>query len=291
MSVADLSVAARPANRRRGPGFWRFYRSELRLMLSRRRNEFGLLVLVAVPILITLAVRYSHPGHGDGGGGPDFVSQIAGNGIFVPLAALTLELTMFLPLAIAIVSGDAIAGEAHGGTLRYLLTVPAGRTRLIVVKLAALMTGALVATLSVALVGLVSGLIVFGGGPVLTLSGISISFADGLWRLLLAALYVSAGLMALAAVGLFVSTLTEQPIAVTVVMMLATMSMWILDQLPQLDWLHPWLLVDRWTGFTDLMRQPPAWHTMQMGLLVDAAYFAVFALLAWARFSNADITS
>ena len=292
MSAADLTLAHPATIRiRRGPGLWRFYRSELRLILSRRRNEFGMLVLLAVPILISVAVKYSNPHGNGGGGGPDFVSQIVGNGIFVPLAALTLEMPMFFPLAMAILSGDAIAGEAHGGTLRYLLTVPAGRTRLLLVKLAALMTCAVIATVSVCVVGLVVGAAVFGAGPVLTLSGTTIGFADGLWRVLLAALYVSAGLMALGAVGLFVSTLTEQPIAVTVVMMLATMSMWILDQLPQLDWLHPWLLVDRWPGFSDLLRQPPAWQTMQTGLFVDAAYFAVFALLAWARFSNADITS
>ncbi|HET9128124.1 MAG TPA: ABC transporter permease [Propionibacteriaceae bacterium] len=292
MSVADLAPAvAGPVRTRRGPGLWRFYRSELRLIMSRRRNEFGLLVLVAVPILISIAVKYSSPHHQDSGGGPDFVSQILGNGIFVPLAALTLEMPMFFPLAMAILSGDSIAGEAHGGTLRYLVTVPAGRTRLLIVKLLALMTSAVVATLAVSVVGLVIGSAIFGAGPVLTLSGVTIGFGEGLWRVFLAALYVAAGLMALGAVGLFVSTLTEQPIAVTVIMMLTTMSMWILDQLSQLDWLHPWLLVDRWAGFSDLLRQPPSWHTMQLGLLVDAAYFAVFALLAWARFSNADITS
>lgn len=292
MSVAELApVDAGSVRTRRGPGLWRFYRSELRLIMSRRRNLFGLVVLMAVPVLISIAVKYSSPHGGDSGGGPDFVSQIVGNGIFVPLAALTLEMPMFFPLAMAILSGDSIAGEAHGGTLRYLVTVPAGRTRLLFVKLAALMTSAVIATLLVSIVGLVVGTAMFGAGPVLTLSGTTIGFGAGLWRVLLAALYVSAGLMGLGAVGLFVSTLTEQPIAVTVVMMLTTMSLWILDQLSQLAWLHPWLLVDRWAGFSDLLRQPPSWHTMQMGLLVDAAYFLVFALLAWARFSNADITS
>lgn len=300
MSAADQVLDAErpasvPASDRvlRGFGFWRFYASEMRLLMSRRRNQLGLLVLALVPVIITLAVKYSGPHHGDngGGGGPDFVSQILGNGIFVPLAALTVELTMFLPLAIAMVSGDAIAGEAHAGTLRYLLTVPAGRTRLILVKLSALVTASLIAAFVVSAVGLLVGCIAFGAGPVLTLSGTSIGFSAGLWRLLLATLYVSAGLMALAAVGLFVSTLTEQPIAVTVVVMILTMTMWILDQLSQLDWLHPWLLVDRWTAFGDLLRNPIDGQTMVMGLVVDAAYLAIFSALAWARFSNADITS
>ena len=39
-------------------------------------------------------------------------------------AALGLELPIFLPLAIAVVAGDSVAGEANIGTLRYLLTIP-----------------------------------------------------------------------------------------------------------------------------------------------------------------------
>ena len=58
---------------------------------------------------------------GRGGDGPDFFSSITENGLFVALASLTIELGLFLPLAVAAISGDSVAGEANIGTLRYLL--------------------------------------------------------------------------------------------------------------------------------------------------------------------------
>ena len=79
--------------------------------------------------------RHRGPGvlaDGDAAGGPDFISGITGNGLFVAFAALTVELPLFLPLAVATIAGDSVAGEANIGTLRYLLTIPAGRTRLLV---------------------------------------------------------------------------------------------------------------------------------------------------------------
>ena len=96
---------------------------------------------------------------------------------------------------------------------------------------------------------------------------------------------------ALGAGGLFISTLTEQPIAATIALMIFTILSWILDAVPQLDWLHPWLIVHQWLSFADLLRDPPLWDNVLRGLGVDAAYAAVFWLLAWARFAGKDVTS
>ena len=124
-----------------------------------------------------------------------------------------------------------------------------------------------------------------------TLSGGQIPLTDGVWRSRSLCCTCPAGLAALAAVGLFVSTLTEQPIAVTVAVMVFTAGSWILDSIPQLAAIHPWLMVDRWLSFADLMRDPPEWGTVASGLGVDAAYAAVFLLAAWASFTNRDVTS
>ena len=272
--------------------FARLLRSELRLAISRRRNQAGLLVLAAVPVLMAIAIRINGVRHREGrADGAGFVDQITANGLFVPFATLTLELTLFLPLALAMVSGDAIAGEAHQGTLRYLLTVPVARTRLLAVKYLALVVGAFVAVGVVLLAGLGIGVALFGAHPMLTLSGTEISVGQGLWRLVLSGLYVVAGLCAFAAIGLFLSTLTEQPIAATISITLLVTLAWILDGIPQLDWLHPYLLVDRWTAFGDVMRQPILTDTMATGALVALAYIAVFLAAAWARFGGKDITT
>lgn len=266
----------------------RLLRSELRIIAGRRRNQAGLLVLAAVPIVMAIAVKVSTPRAGEG---PDFLSSITSNGLFVPLAALSVEMGMFLPLAMSMLSGDAIAGEANLGTLRYLLTVPVNRTRLLLVKFASLCIGALWGVAAVAVPGAVIGIALFGTGPLTTLSGTQIGFGAAVWRVVLVMLYLAAGLAGLAAVGLFISTLTEVPIAAAIALMVFTIVSWILDAVPQLGWLHPWLLVDHWLAFGDLLRDPMAGAEIGRGLFTAGGYAVVFWLAAWARFAGKDITS
>ena len=292
MSAVEATVEAtrEPVRRRRMAPSTRLLRSELRLIGGRRRNQAGLAVLAAVPILMAVVVRFfsSGPGENDG---PNFLSSVTGNGLFVPLAALGVEVAMFLPLAMSMLAGDSIAGEANIGTLRYLLTVPVDRTRLLAVKYASLCIGALWGVAAVVVPGAIVGLALFGAGPLPTLSGTQLTFGEGLWRVLLVSLYLSAGLAAFAAIGLFISTLTEQPIGAAIAAMIVNIVAWILDQVPQLDWLHPWLFMHDWLSFADLMRDPIHWANLTHGLWIDLAYAVVFWLLAWARFSGKDVTS
>ena len=267
----------------------RFLRSELRLIFRRRRNLAGLLVLAGVPLLIAVTVRLSSPG--PGGDGPDFFGSITENGLFVALASLTIEIPLFLPLAVAAISGDAVAGEANLGTLRYVLTVPAHRARLLGVKYLAIVVFSLAATAVVTLTGVVAGLALFGGGDMTLLSGVQIGFAEGVLRVLLAALYVALCLASLGAVGLFISTLTEQPIAATIATLVFSAISLILDAIPQVAWSHPYLITHHWMAFGDVLRAPVAWNGLLDGLYVAAAYAIVFFLAAWARFSAKDVTS
>ena len=82
-----------------------------------------------------LATTRIGPGPGEQ---PAFLSAVLSNGALFPAAALAIVLPIFLPVAVAVIAGDAIAGEASAGTLRYLLMRPVGRTRLLVAKLIAL---------------------------------------------------------------------------------------------------------------------------------------------------------
>ncbi|MCW2641029.1 MAG: transporter permease [Dactylosporangium sp.] len=289
MSVAE-APAVEPAAPRTRRFSSRLLCSELWLIFGRRRNWAGLAVLAAVPALIAIAVKISPPG-GGGSDGPNFFASITSNGLFVALAALTVELPLFLPLAVAAISADAIAGEANLGTLRYLLTVPVDRTRLLAVKYATIVIFAVAATLLVAAVGAVLGLVLFGGGPVTMLSGTQVPFGEAVLRLLAVCAYIACGLAALGSIGLFVSTLTEQPIGATVAIVMVTVLSFILDSIPQVSWLHPYLLTHYWMGYGDLLRDPVSWSGIGQGLLVAAAYALVFWTAAWARFSGRDVTS
>jgi ABC-2 type transport system permease protein len=287
MSVDDLPVVSAERSSV-GLASLRLLRSELHLIMGRRRNQAGMLVLAAVPILIAVALKLSQP---KAGRGPDFLSSATSNGIFVALTALSIELALFLPLAVAALSGDTIAGEANIGTLRYLLTVPVHRTRLLAVKYVSLVIGAFIGVVVVSVTGLVIGGILFGLGPTTLLSGNQVGLVDALGRLTLVVLYLSACLAGLAAIGLFISTLTEQPIGAMIAVTVVSTAMWILDGIPQLDWLQPWLLVHYWMAFADVFRDPMFFEQMRQGLLVTLGYVVVFLGLAWARFSQKDITS
>ena len=269
----------------------RFLRSELALIFRRRRNQAGLAVLAAVPILVSVAVKLSSPHGGGQSDGPDFFGSITENGLFVALASLTLELPLFLPLAVAAISGDSVAGEANIGTLRYLLTVPVDRSRLLRVKYAAIVLFSLAATLVVTVTGIVLGLALFGGGSMTLLSDVQVGFGDGLLRVLLASGYLAVCLASLGAVGLFVSTLTEQPIGATIAIVMFSTASFILDSIPQVSWLHPYLLTHNWLAFGDLLRDPISWTGVEHGIYVAVAYAAVFWLLSWARFGAKDVTS
>lgn len=263
----------------------RFLGSELRLVFGRRRNQLGLLVLCAVPLLMGTALRLQHERRGGG------LVGAATNGPFLAVASLVLETTIFLPLAISMIAGDSIAGEANQGTLRYLLTVPAGRTRLLAVKFASIVIGAFVAVSLVAVAAVVVGLALFGPAPTITLSGTQLGLAPALGRVALVVGYVAAGVTAIGAVGLFVSTLTEQPLAATIATMVVVALSWIAEGVTQLDWLQPWLVTHWFTAALDLVRDPILTTNVVRGLQLDAAYVVVFTLAAWARFSTKDITS
>jgi ABC-2 type transport system permease protein len=285
-----MSAAEVGARVRRPGSFGRLFASELLLVFGRRRNQVGLAVLFGLVVMLGVALKASAMRHPNQRGG-DLFTAVAGNGIFLGFAGLSIEIALFLPLALSVLAGDAIAGEANLGTLRYLLVAPVGRLRLLAAKAASLVVGAITGALLVSVAGLLVGTLLFGSGPLVTLSGSRIGVDQGLLRLMLATLYVAAGLSALGMIGLFVSTLTEQPIAATVATAMLSTVLWILDAVPQLDWLHPWLLVDRWPAFVDLLREPVFADRMVAGLWVDAAYAAVFFGAAWLRFRNKDITS
>ncbi|WP_257003617.1 ABC transporter permease [Streptomyces sp. SA15] len=301
MSQAETPVQAErvvPAETARDPRLvWTFglLRNELLTTFRRWRTLALLGVLAAVPILVGIAVKIetsdgSSPG-GGGGGGPAFISQITNNGLFLVFTALAATLPFFLPMAIGVIAGDAIAGEANAGTLRYLLVAPAGRSRLLLTKYATVLAFCLLATLVVAVSALTVGALLFPLGELTTISGTQISFTEGLGRAFLIALVVAASLIGVAALGLFVSTLTNSGIAAMATTVGLLITIQILDQIPQLHAIHPYFFSHYWLSFADLMREPVYWDDLVKNLGLQALYAVVFGSAAWARFTAKDVSS
>ncbi|GAA0403777.1 ABC transporter permease [Microbispora corallina] len=264
----------------------RLLASEIGLTFRRPRNLAMLGVLAAVPVLIGVAVRIAS--RGDGG---SLIGQVAGNGLVLTFAAFLVMLPLVLPLAVAVVAGDAVAGEAGQGTLRYLLVAPAGRTRLLAVKYADVVVFCLAACALVALSALAVGVALFPVGPVTLLSGTTVSAAEGLVRVGLVALYSAAGMAALGAVALAVSTLTEAAIGAVAASVVLVVVSQVLGAIPQIAVVRPFLLTSWWSSFDGLLRDPMATDEMGRGLLAFLAYIVIFGSIAWSRFTSKDITA
>lgn len=245
--------------------------------------------LAAIPVLIAVAVRLSSAV--PAGRGPAFLDRVTQNGLFVGLTAMFVSVPLFLPLTVGVVAGDTVAGEAGLGTLRYLLAAPAGRVRLLLVKYAGAVVFAVAAPLVVALVGAGIGALLFPVGPVTLLSGDSIGTWEALGRLLLIAAYLAVSLLGLSAIGLFMSTLTDVPVGAMAATVVLSVVSQVLDALPQLEWLHPWLFSHYWLDFGDLLRQPVAWDSFATNALLQGGYIALFGALAYGRFITKDVLS
>jgi ABC-2 type transport system permease protein len=274
---------------KRRPSSGSLLASELKQLFRRRRTQAMLLALAAIPVVIAVVVRVSSavpPGRG-----PAFLDRISQNGLFVAVTAMLVSVPLFLPLTIGVVAGDTIAGEAGLGTLRYLLVAPAGRVRLLLVKYAGAAVFCLSAPLAVALAGAGIGWALFPVGPVALLSGDLVEPDEALVRMLLIAAYQAVSLLGLSAIGLFLSTLTDVPVGAMAATIVLSVVSQVLDQLPQLEWLHPWLFTHYWFGFADLLRQPIGWDSFGDNALLQAGYIAVFGALAYGRFVSKDVLS
>jgi ABC-2 type transport system permease protein len=291
LSAEPAAIGGPPAPGRARPSLrGSLLASELATLFRRRRTQAILAVLAGVPLLIAVAVRLSS-GRDGGGRGPVLVDRLSQNGLFVGVTALVVSIPLFVPVAIGVVAGDTVAGEANLGTLRYLLLAPAGRTRLLLVKYAGAAAFCLAAPLTVVLVGAGIGAVLFDVGPVPLLSGDTVGVGDSVVRALLVAGYVAVSMLGLSAVGLFVSTLTEIPVGAMAATVTLAIASQILDALPQVDWAHPYLMSHHWLGLGDLLRTPIGWDSFTANAVLQAGYVAVFGSLAWARLTSRDVLS
>ncbi len=265
---------------------------ELSKMVRRPRTWLIIAMLVALPTLVAilLAVTDLAPGPGDG---PPFLSAVLGNGQLFPLAALGVVLPLFLPIAVAVLGGDAVAGESQTGTLRYLLARPVGRLNLLLSKLVTVVAFVLLAVLVVSVVTAVEGQLLLGKAPAgagtVGLSGQTLTTQQLVGRTALALAYVVICMLGVAAIALFFSTLTDSSIGAALGTIGVLVASTVLLGLDAASALHPYLPTRYWLSFVDLFRDPIRWDNVVRGVLVQLGYLVVFTLAAWASFASKDI--
>jgi ABC-2 type transport system permease protein len=260
----------------------RLLRSELRWVLRRPRTQIALGLLAFIPVLIGIGIVVA-----DSPGGPDLFRQVAGNGLVLPVAALSISLALLLPLAVAMAAADALAGESAHGTLRGLLLAPVSRTRLVLVKAIGVLAVAVAAVAAVAVVGIVTGLVLVGpsgsANGLLTLSGTEVGPGSALLRVSLAAAWTVGQLAAVGAVALAVSSTTDHPLVVLAATLGGLIVFGVLSAIPALDWLQPLLLTTGWFAIADVLRDPLPLDGLASSSLRAGCYLLVGVGLTLAR--------
>jgi ABC-2 type transport system permease protein len=259
--------------------------AELRWVLRRPRTLVMLGVFALVPVLISIGVAVA-----DDGDRPGLIGAVAGNGLMLPVVAITVALALLLPLAVAMAAADAIAGEAAQGTLRGLLLAPVGRLRLVGMKAFGVLVVATLAVLALAVMGVLAGCFVVGDaeGQLVTLSGTTLDFGEALGRVALVVAWTIGQLAAVGAVALAVSALTEHPSVVVASVLGGLIVFGVLSAIPALGWLEPYLLTSGWTAGADVLRDPMPLDGLLDATLRALCYLALGAGLTVFRMLRRD---
>lgn len=267
---------------------------ELVKMLRRPRTWVTIAALNALPTLVAVLLSLTDLGPRPGTG-PPFLSAVLSDGTLFPLAALAIVLPLFLPVAVAVIGGDAIAGEVQTDTLRYVLVRPVARLRLLMAKLVSIIAFVMLATFAVAMVAYVEGRLLLGHAPaangVVSVSGTSLTQTQMVERTAMAFGYVVLAMLGVAAISLLLSTLTDSAIAAALGTIGFLIASSVLLGLDAAESIKPYLLTRYWLAFVDLFRDPIRWRDVVHGVLAQLAYLVVFAGAAWANFATKDINS
>jgi ABC-2 type transport system permease protein len=196
-------------------------------IFKRPRTYIAFSVIALIIILIQIALKF---------GGDEYVSlMLSGmgdsfeqipskdilNGYLVCFVILNL-LLIHIPILVALVAGDAVAGEANMGTLRLLVSKPVSRVKLLVVKFMASAFYTLILLIWVAVLALFLSIALFGVnwlGVPRELQFNIMESDDVLWRYSLAFCFAAIGLICVAALAFMLSVFSDNaigPIVATV---------------------------------------------------------------------------
>lgn len=266
------------------------FRTEVFKQMRRPRTWVALGITILIPTIATIALKANPPRPESGDQGLFVLAP--DSGILVAVAMLRFMSRFLLVLIAALFAGDAIAGEAAWGNLRYMLVRPVGRPRLLGAKLSVSALLVVTATVLIALTGLIAGGIAFGwSGVNVPFAGISQSAGQLLWNVVLTTFYVAWSLAAVVSFGFFISTLTDVPsggVGAAVGLYIVSQILDAISSLGSIRYVLPTHYFDAW----DVLffgRGPNA--DMLRGVLLQVGYIVLFCGLAFWRFQRKDVLS
>jgi len=239
------------------------FRLEVFKIFKRPRTYIAFAVIALIISLIQIALKFGgeeYVGLMLSGMGDSFESIPTTdilNGYFVCFIILNL-LLIHVPILVALVAGDAIAGEANMGTLRLLVTKPVSRFQLLAVKFAASSFYTLLMLVWVAVLALFLSIALFGVNSLGVPRGFEfnvIESDDVMWRYVLAFCFAAIGLICVASLAFMLSVFADNAIGPIVVTVCIIIVFTILTQMqiPFYDeTIKPWLFTTHmlgWKGF------------------------------------------
>ncbi len=267
------------------PGVFTVYRWELRKLRAQKRTYLGLGAAAAVPIIFVVALVSR-------GGGPNDVAfgrYVHDTGLAIPLVLLLFGSVWMFPLITALVAGDIVAAEDRNGTLKTILTRSVGRHQIFAAKALATFSYAVAAIAITGAVALIAGILASGFNPITTLSGTRVSAPHGLGLVGASLLVYLIPILAVACIGLLLSTVFRNSGAAIVGTLMFSLLVQLIGILPGLGGLHPYLLstqFDAWQGF---LRSPIDWAPVLRAAWVCALYALPALAVAALVFLRRDV--
>src|ERR1043165_4351249 len=136
------------------------------------------------------------------------------NGYLVCFVILNL-LLIHIPILVALVAGDSIAGEANMGTLRLIASKPISRIKLLIVKFIASVFYTMILLIWVASLALFVSILLFGVnwlGVARELEFNVMEANDVMWRYLLAFCFAAIGVICVAGLAFMLSVFSDNSI-------------------------------------------------------------------------------
>jgi ABC-2 type transport system permease protein len=209
---------------------------------------------------------------------------------FIILQTLLIQ----VPLLVALVTGDLIAGEAGMGTLRWILTKPITRTQLILTKFAAGSIYTILLLLWMALIALGGSILLFGVGDMVILKSqeiIILPANDVLWRYLSAFSLASLALLSVASLSFYLSQFADNaigPIVATMAIIIISTILSTMD-IPLFSTIKPYLFTTHMVAWKKFFDNPIPTHKIIRSAIILSTYTLTFLALTLIQFRKKDI--
>ncbi|MDO5504116.1 MAG: ABC transporter permease [Actinomycetia bacterium] len=287
MSTAAPHTSA--GTKGRGPEL--SYLAEWARQLGRRRTMWIFGILLVLPLIFMGAFALDTGPRGSSTG-TRFTDVATSGGPNFAMFVLFVSGELLLYIVAALLVGDPVPAEASWSSLRYLLTAPVRRARLLTSKLLVGLSALAIATVLLPVWSLLIGGLAYGMAD-FTIPGGG-ELGDGLFwpRLALATGYVFIATLPIAGIAFLVGVRTDTPLAAVGAALMVFIISGILESIDALgDWRKA-LPGHYGRSWLELMTtSEPDWTAMQRGVLWSLLYFAVFVLLGYGVFRRKDILS